>query len=187
MLKPLTMSLGLAFALGLFGVSKAGGYDSNCSTCGLASPQGGVMASGQGGAAPCGAAPCNTGKKCHFTIKIPKLSCHLPKLCHQTSYEWVLKKKHNFSFAHQPKGCNTCASPVYGSGQGGAAPSAQAAGSPQIYGAGQHAYSAAKPATTIAAMPAEMTPAMGSEEVPPAPEVRETSASGLLLPTPSGN
>ena len=178
MLKPLTMSLGLAFAIGLCGVSKAGGYDSGCSTCGLASPQGGVMPSGQGGAAP-----CDTGKKCHFTIKLPKLSCHLPKLCHTTSYEWVLKKKHNFSFAHQPKPCSTCG--PYASGQG-AAPSAQAAASPQVFGAGQHVYTG-KPAPTIAAMPAEMTPAIGSEEVPPAPEVRETSASGLLLPTPSGN
>ena len=178
MLKPLTMSLGLAFALGVCGVSKAGGYDSNCSTCGLASPQG-VMPSGQG------AAPCETGKKCHFTIKLPKLSCHLPKMNHEVSYEWVLKKKHHFSFCKKPKtGCDTCGS-VYPTGQ--AAPSAQAAGSPQVYGAGQHAYTGLKPATTIAAMPAEMTPAMGSEEVPPAPEVRETSASGLLLPTPSGN
>ena len=51
MLKPLTFSLSLAVALGLCSVSKAGGYDDNCTTCGLASPQGGLYASGQGVAA----------------------------------------------------------------------------------------------------------------------------------------
>ncbi len=177
MLKRVTMSLGLAFALGMSGVSKAGGYDSNCATCGLASPQG-VMASGQGGCDTCGP------KKCHFTIKLPKLSCLLPKIQHETSYEWVLKKKHHFSLCKKPK-AQPCGA-VYPTGQG-AAPSAQAAASPQVFGAGQHAFMAPKPAATIAAMPAEMTPVIGSEEVPPAPEVRETSTTGLLLPNPSGN
>ena len=78
------------------------------------------------------------------------------------------------------------------SGQGGyAAPTGQGGyGAPQaapIYGAGQHAYKAVKPATTIASVPAEMTPAIAGEEAPPAPEVKETTQSGLLLPTPSGN
>ena len=43
MFKPLTMSLGLAIALGASSVSMAGGLlhgSSGCSTCGLASPQG---------------------------------------------------------------------------------------------------------------------------------------------------
>src|SRR5262245_55496642 len=48
MLKPLTLSLSLAVALGLCSVSKAGLHDSNCTTCGLASPQGGPIASPQG-------------------------------------------------------------------------------------------------------------------------------------------
>ena len=47
MLKPLTLSLSLAVALGLCSVSKAGLHDNNCTTCGLASPQG-VVASPQG-------------------------------------------------------------------------------------------------------------------------------------------
>ena len=47
MLKPLTFSLSLAVALGLCSVSMAGGDDTSCTTCGLASPQG-VVASPQG-------------------------------------------------------------------------------------------------------------------------------------------
>ncbi len=47
MLKPLTLSLSLAVALGLCSMSKAGLHDNNCTTCGLASPQG-VVASPQG-------------------------------------------------------------------------------------------------------------------------------------------
>jgi len=127
---------------------------------------------------------------------MPKMHCHLPKLVHTCSYEWVLKKKHNWCLQkHQ----DACAAPVYPTGQYGAAPSGQGAAAsgqyaaPQIYGAGQHAFLPAKPATSIASVPAEMTPAIaGGEEAPPAPEVRETSAiggatGGLLLPTPSGN
>ena len=44
MLKPLTLSLSLAVALGFCSVSMAGIHD-GCSTCGLASPQGGPIAS----------------------------------------------------------------------------------------------------------------------------------------------
>jgi hypothetical protein len=124
---------------------------------------------------------------------MPKIHCHLPKLCHSVSYCWVLKKQHHFSLQHN-NDHNGCAAggPVYATGQGGAAPSGQGP-SGQAYGAGQHAFQPAKPATSLAAVPAEMTPAIvGGEEAPPAPEVKETSAigapnSGLLLPTPSGN
>jgi hypothetical protein len=181
MLKPLMFSLSLAVALGLCSVSKAGGHDDNCTTCGLASPQGGPYASGQG-AAGCGA-PCAPKNKHCFKICLPKISC--PKLVHTCSYEWVLKKKHNFSFTHPNKaGC----APAYASGQGGAAPSGQgAAPSGQVYGAGQHAFTYGRPATSIASAPAEMTPAIvPGEEAPPAPEVGGTTR-GLLLPTPAGN
>ena len=60
MLKPLTLSLSLAVALGFCSVSMAGIGD-GCSTCGLASPQGGPMASAQGPVATCdtGCAPRN--------------------------------------------------------------------------------------------------------------------------------
>ena len=52
MLKPLTLSLSLAVALGFCSVSMAGIHD-GCSTCGLASPQGGPIASAQGPIATC--------------------------------------------------------------------------------------------------------------------------------------
>jgi hypothetical protein len=182
MLKPLMFSLSLAVALGLCSVSKAGGHDDNCTTCGLASPQGGPYASGQGAAA-C-ESQCAPKKKHCFHFSLPKIHC--PKLVHTCSYEWVLKKKHNFSFSHANKGCDN----VYATGQAGVAPSAQgAAASGQVYGAGQHAFTGARPATSIASAPAEMTPAIvPGEEAPPAPEVGgTTNRGGLLLPTPAGN
>jgi hypothetical protein len=199
MLKPFMFSLSLAVALGMCSVSKAGGLDSNCTTCGLASPQGGPYASGQGIATGC-ESPC--APKHHFSFHLPKIHCSLPKIQHNTSYEWVLKKKHSFCLVKAPHGGDPCgAAPVYAtgqvspSGQGGVAPTGQAApyAAPQVFGAGQHAFQPAKPATSIASVPAEMTPAVpGGEEAPPAPEVKETSAigapsGGLLLPTPSGN
>jgi len=187
MMKPLTLSLSLAVALGMCSVSKAGGHDENCTTCGLASPQGGPYATGQGIVTGCEPA-CPPKKHC-FSFHLPKIHCNLPKLHHTCSYEWVLKKKHNWCFEHN-KGGHGCegAAPVYATGQGGVAPSGQ------VYGAAQHAFQPAKSATSIASVPAEMTPAFrGGEEAPPAPEVKETSAIGsangglLLPPTPSGN
>jgi hypothetical protein len=204
MLKPLTLSLSLAVALGSCSVSMAGGhgYD-GCTTCGLASPQGGPWASAQGPIATCDTGDCG-GKKCHLFSGLgghfSGLHCKLKSLCNPpVCYEWVLKKKR--LWGHHGGGCGDggCAgaAPVYAtgqvapSGQGGyAAPSGQGGGyaAPQaapapVYGVGQHTYRAAKPAPTIASVPAEMTPAVAGEEAPPAPEVRE---SGLLLPTPSG-
>jgi hypothetical protein len=191
MLKPLTLSLSLAVALGFCSVSMAGGHD-GCTTCGLASPQGGLYPSAQCPIATGCEAPCP--KKHHFA----DMCCKLKSLCHPpVCYEWVLKKKR--LWGHHGGGCgDSCVggAPVYPtgqvapSGQGGyAAPSGQGGyAAPQavpVYGAGQHTYRAAKPAPTIASVPAEMTPAIAGEEAPPAPEVKETS--GLLLPTPSGN
>jgi hypothetical protein len=214
MLKPLTLSLSLAVALGFCSVSMAGGHDSGCSTCGLASPQGGPIASAQ---APCDTG-CGTGcgggfhlPKCHLGDRFSGLHCRLKELCNPpVCYEWVLKKKR--LWGHHGGGCGGgdgcgAAAPVYAtgqvapSGQGGyAAPSGQGGyaaptgqggyGAPQaapIYGAGQHTFNAAKPTATVASVPAEMTPAIAGEEAPPAPEVKETTRSGLLLPTPSGN
>ncbi len=193
MLKPLTLTLSLAVALGLCSVSKAGLHDSGCTTCGLASPQG-VVASPQSYVGGCESAP----KKHHqWGSGLKKLG---GMFHHTTSYEWVLKKKHNFSFGHGGgSGCSTCgtAAPVYATGQGVSAsgqgvpsgqysaPSGQYA-APTVYGAGQHTFVPSRSTTSIASVPAEMTPAVpGGEEVPPAPEVR--SQGGLLLPTPSGN
>jgi hypothetical protein len=193
MLKPFTLSLSLAVALGLCSVSKAGLHDNNCTTCGLASPQG-VVASPQGSyAGGCGAPAC--GKKHHFNFGGLKNLFQ-----HQVTYEWVLKKKHSF---HLNRGCSTCGGgAVYATGQGGAAPSGQHAAAPSgqygapsgqysapAYGAGQRAFIPARSTTSVASVPAEMIPANnGGEDVPPAPELKATgSQGGLLLPTPSGN
>ena len=114
MLKPLTLSLSLAVALGLCSVSKAGLHDGGCTTCGLASPQGVV------------ASPQSTSVRLRRgRLASPKhqWGSGLKKLCglfhHSVSYEWVLKKKHNFSFGHGSSGCSTCgtAAPVYPTGQ----------------------------------------------------------------------
>jgi len=203
MLKPLTLSLSLAVALGFCSVSMAGGHGNDgCTTCGLASPQGGLYPSAQG---PIGCEPAPCGKKCHLFSGLGShldgLHCKLKSLCHPpVTYEWVLKKKR--LWGHHggcDEGCSTGAvyptGQVAPSGQGGyaapsgqggyAAPTGQGGYSAPVYGAGQHTYRSAKPAPTIASVPAEMTPAIAGEEAPPAPEVRETS--GLLLPTPSGN
>jgi hypothetical protein len=199
MLKPLTLSLSLAVALGFCSVSKAGGHD-GCTNCGLASPQGGPIASAQGPITPCDN-DCGA-KKCHLFSGLGShldgLHCRLKSLCNPpVCYEWVLKKKR--LWGHHGGGCDTCGgggavyptSQVAPSGQGGyAAPSGQGGyAAPQaapVYGVGQHAYRAARPTPTIASVPAEMTPALAGEEVPPAPEVKPTT-SGLLLPTPAGN
>jgi len=200
MLKPLTisLSLSLAVALGFSSVSKAGGLDSSCTTCGLASPQAGPYASGQGCPIATGCeSPCAPKKHC-FSFHLPKIHCSLPKIVHTCSYEWVLKKKHCFSIVHAPKTpCESApcypTSQVAPSGQGAVAPTGQgtAYAAPAAFGAGQHAFLPARPATIASVT--EMTPAVpGGEEAPPAPEVKETSAigapsGGLLLPTPSGN
>jgi hypothetical protein len=192
MLKPLTFSLSLAVALGFCSVSMAGGYDTGCATCGLASPQG-VVASPQGVVYGGSCDTCAPPKKHCFSLpKLPHFS--LPKIEHKVCYEWVLKKKHSFSIHHAPKPtCETVyptGQVVAPSGQAAPVPSGQGyAPSPQVYGAGQHAFQAAKPATSIASVPAELTqPAVGGEEAPPAPEVRGNGTSnGLLLPTGSGN
>ena len=109
MLKPLTLSLSLAVALGLCSVSKAGLHDNNCTTCGLASPQG-VVASPQSSVG-CGDARLRAEAPLRQRLE----EALLPP---QVTYEWVLKKKHNW-FGHGG-GCSTCgtSAPVYATGQG---------------------------------------------------------------------
>jgi hypothetical protein len=182
MLKPLTFCLGLALALGVAGVSKAGGYG-GCATCGIASPQGTVVSPQSVVAAPCDT--CYTPKKHCFTmphITLPKFHCPKPSW----TYEWVLKKK--LVWNH---GCNdgcgggpSCGSgAVYPTGQihptGQAYPAPQTSYSAPYTPAGQHAFA---PPT-----PGEMRPApvLSADEVPPAPTIA-TGSSSLLQLTPSG-
>jgi hypothetical protein len=194
MLKPLTLSLSLAVALGFCSVSMAGILDHG-SGCGLASPQCGAIASPQ---APCYGS-CGGGARhhlfsglgCHFSGMHCRLKAALhPPVC----YEWVLKKKRLWGHGGGCCGGGETCGGVYPTGQ--IVPSGQGVyGAPQggysapqaapVYGAGQHTYKATKPTTSVASAPAEMTPAVASEEAPPAPEVNQ---SGLSLPTtPSGN
>ena len=74
MLKPLTLSLSLAVALGLASVSMAGTND-GCSTCGLASPQGGPIASAQ---APCGGAYLRD-RSAHAEVQSPQRPWQSPE------------------------------------------------------------------------------------------------------------
>lgn len=203
MLKPLTLSLSLAFALGASSVSMAGGlfgHDSGCTTCGLASPQGVVTPSAQ--YAPVASAQCET--PCE-TPCAPAKSCglknlfsglHKPKVY---TYEWVLKKKRVWGHKNpcSAPSCDTCTTPtVFPSSQGYASP--QGYSSPQAYaaptyGSGQ-AYSA--PQATSVTAPA---PAPAGDEAPPAPEAPAPAApapaapaanapqSSLLFSTPAGN
>lgn len=177
MLKPLTLSLGLALALGAASVSKAGGHGAaGCDTCGLASPQGSpqsVVASPQ-------CDTCAPAKKhCFSGFKMPKIS--LPKCTY--TYEWVLKKKKVWGHKSPcgSTGCNECAAPaVYPTSQ--VAPSSQAP-----YAAPQYApVSPAGQTTYYRPAVGEMRPALAADEVPPAPTIA-TGGSSLLQLSPSGN
>ena len=185
MLKSLTLSLSFGFALFLSSATQAGvlGHGgSDCATCGLASPQGGPIASAQGPIATSCDAPACAKPKCSLFSglghKFDGLGCKLKGLMptHTVSYEWVLKKKHVWGHKNScgSTGCDTCAGApaVYPTSQ--VAPSGQYAApqaAPQVYGAGQ-AFRASKPATTIASVPAELTTSIPTgEEAPPAPEV----------------
>jgi hypothetical protein len=172
MLKPLTLSLGLALALGAASVSKAGGHGGGCDTCGLASPQS-VVASPQ-------CDTCAPAKKhCFSGFKMPKL--HFPK--HTVTYEWVLKKKHVWS-----KGCGGCGAPTCGECAPAVYPTSQVAPTSQApYAAPQYAAPTAAGQTTYY-RPAvgEMRPALAADAVPPAPTIA-TGGSSLLPLSPSGN
>jgi hypothetical protein len=204
MLKPLTLSLSLAVALGASSVSMAGGLfhgSSGCSTCGLASPQGvaptaQIVPSAQCDTG-CGTGGCGFGHKKLFSGF--SNWCNKPK-CY--TYEWVLKKKR--VWGHHGGGCNTggcdtCGTGVYPTAQSVASPqgysSPQAYGSGQIYGAGQAtaAVETAAPAPAgDEAPPAPAAPAPATPEAPPAPAAPAPPAanapqSSLLFSTPSGN
>jgi hypothetical protein len=182
MLKPLTLSLSLAVALGAASVSMAGGL---CGTCGIASPQSAPSAQ-----APCASAQCETPcapKHCSF----PKLSCPKidwcalkSKLCPPKvyTYEWVLKKKRVWCGSN-----NTCG--AVPSSQCAPSPqaSAQAYAAPQVGGSGQAYYGYGAPMPTTVAIETGSIPS--GDEAPPAPAAPSANApqSSLLFSTPAGN
>ncbi len=177
MLKPLTLSISLAIALGASSVSFAGllGHgEAPCTTCGIASPQGPV-ASAQSVIATggCDAVDPCAKKKCDLGLGKLFAKLHQPKVY---TYEWVLKKKKVKHHAPSCGGCDTCAtaapsvypSAQYATPQGGVAPSYQAAPSGQAYSTGQ-------------IKTGMISSAIG--DVPPPPAV---TASPLFL-SPAGN
>jgi hypothetical protein len=202
MLKPLTMSLSLALAFGLTGVSKAGLFhnDGGCSTCGLASPQGPVVSPQCAVASPqveCGYKHPGLLSKCggafsgmghdfgNFCKKLkPKPACY--------TYEWVLKKKKVHGGCGAPT-CETCGPVVTPSSQ--VAPAPQTWPAPQAAAYGTSQYSTASAAGAMAPAPAP-APVGRGDEAPPAPEVAPVAPptpsptgpqSSLLFSTPSGN
>lgn len=113
MLKSLTLSFGLAVALGFCSAATAGGFDAGCTTCGLASPQGGPIASPQGYLPTSDCNECVPAKKCklfsHLGGKLDGMHCKLKGLLHPTvTYEWVLKKKRVWGHKNNCGGGNGC-------------------------------------------------------------------------------
>ena len=190
MLKPLTLSLGLALALGACGVSFAGGHGKSMPT-----PQGPIAAE-QGPVAAEQVMPseqCETGcatgcfaKKHNWLAGLKKLCTPKPK-CY--TYTWVLKKKKcgglfGWGHKHNANCGGGCEEGVYPTGQFAspqAEASAQAMGSGQAYGEGGGLM-----------MPAPAGPA--GDEAPAAPSVPTTSfgvpssnaTAGLLNLAPAG-
>jgi hypothetical protein len=191
MLKPLTLSVGLAVALCAGGVSLAG-HKSACSTCGLASPQSAI-------ASPQGVTPsaqgCAPASSCGICGKKPSFFSNLGKLCQPKpktyTYEWVLKKKK--VWGHKSSGCNVCGGAVTPSGQYAATPTGQYS-SPQtysspVYGASQTASAAVPPVGEITPAGEEVPPPPANvpEKPPvPTPATPGTASTGMLFSTPSG-
>src|SRR5579864_5846413 len=102
MLKPLTLSVSLAVALGACGVSMAGNLGDGCVLCGLASPQ---------CAKP--SAQCATpSPQCNLCAKTKSCLSGLKSLCTPKPktycYEWVLKKRRCGGLFGHGGGCSIC-------------------------------------------------------------------------------
>lgn len=179
MLKPLTLSVSLAVALGACSVSMAGLHGGGC---GLASSQCPAPSAQCSPQSTCGS-PCAAKKPCCLS----GLFKHKPKT---VCYEWVLKKKHcGGLFGHGGGSCSSCGTSIMASGQ---CASPQASG--QVYGAGQ-AYGAAQAygagqAMAPAATGDEAPPAPAETPAPPAPATPPAAnapQSSLLFLAPAGN
>jgi hypothetical protein len=172
MLKPLTLSLSLAVALGACSLGMAGHHNTFASgQCETPSAQ--ALPSAQG----CGT-PCGTSRK-HCLSNLFK---HKPK-CY--TYEWVLKKKRVWGHGGGCGGnaCGSCGDAIYPTGQSLGSPQG-ALGSGQAWGAGQGGGSG-QAAGAVEAPP----PAPASDTTaPPAPATPPTASNGgLLFLSPAGN
>lgn len=213
MLKPLTMSLGLGFALGMTSLGVAGGHKAMPSAQGVAPSAQGPIASAQD--IGCGDV-CGPVAKKHCSLLDflkPKPKCY--------EYEWVLKKKrvrHGLFGGHKGlgggcgggdlyggAGCGeTYPSAQYPSAQGGPWGSAQGGpvadyGSGQIGGSSQILTPAGQiapagqlvPTDAPADAPVAAPAADPAAEPPPLPRDDENKAAsnngGLLLLSPAGN
>lgn len=187
MLKPLTLSLSLAVALGICSVGMAGHGHAIPSGQGVY-PTEQVIPSEQGCYEPCGP----VAKHCGLLDGL-KGMLHRPK-CY--TYEWVLKKKRvrhslfsGFGHGHGggcgDVGCGSCET-VYPSGQGVyAAPQGG-----DIYGSGQAApvYGATQMTAPISYGAGQAAPADASTEPPAIPADapdQSASAGGLLFLSPT--
>jgi hypothetical protein len=212
MLKPLTLSVCLAVALGACSLGVAGGHGtygtSQCPTpqCG---PSEQCAPSAQCGQTCAPRKHCFANMCGNFLNKCkPKPKCY--------TYEWVLKKKHCGGgwFGGHCSGacggapaCDTCGvwpssqwpsgqgyGGIYGSGQamtyGAGQMGSGQMGSGQM-GAGQMAPGAMAPAPTAAPAGEEAPPAPEMKEektpAPPAPSTPSAMQGGLLNLTPAGN
>ncbi|HWE36626.1 MAG TPA: hypothetical protein VG406_08670 [Isosphaeraceae bacterium] len=197
MFKPLTLGVGLAFALGACGISLAGGHGH-----GMPTPQE-VVPSEQIAPSPQCETGCAPKKHCLGLGLGHKMKSwmHRPK-CY--TYTWVLKKKRTCLFGHHNAGCGNgcggggCEEAVYPSGQyaspqGEAWPTGQVYGAGQTYGAGQAAGGQMAPMTATPTTAGEEAPAAPAPPAttpappPPTAPAGEKPQASLLFPSPSGN
>ena len=170
MIKPLTLSVGLAVAFGMSSLAFAGDHGKS-----LPSPQGPCYDPCTP-SAQCAPKDCSWLKKCTVSFHVPKIDwCCIPKPklnCNYT-YTWVLKKQLcgpliTWEKGHKVgHGCDACGPMgVYPTGQFASAQGGAAAyGSGQVFGAGQ-AHDAA-PAPSAEGVEAPPAPA-GDMPAPPA-------------------
>ena len=179
MLKPLSLSVSLAVALGAASMSLAAGHHKTYASEQVAPSSQSVIPSAQSIGEGCGVAEtCGpVAKKCAFFDKFK-----MPK--HEYTYEWVLKKKkvHKPLFGHKGGDCGAPACDSCGT-----YPTAQSYGSPQVMGSGQYLGSGQAMGTTQIpasySMPqtGSMMPASGTD-APPAPAVEPPTAPAPPAP-----
>ncbi len=188
MLKPLSLSVGLAVALGACSLSLAGGHHGTYASEQSAPSAQSVVPSAQSIGEGCGEVCGPVKKKCDFFSKFK------PKP-HQYTYEWVLKKKkvHQPLFGHKNKGCGTGTCGASACETCGVAPSAQSYGSGQSYGTGQNLGTTQIPATYSVPQggysvpqggPAAPTTEAPATEAPVAPTIPAAPPAPTLPATP---
>ena len=189
MLKPLSLSISLAVALGACSLTFAGGHGKSMPSAQAAAvaPSSQSIPSAQSIGDGCGEACAPAKKHCNLLSKLS-----LPK-CNYT-YEYVLRKKKVWSWGHKPAGCGTAACDSCGTTMpsGQSFGSGQNLGSVQSYGASQIPASYSAPQGVMApveAPAAEPAAVPAAPAIPPAPAVPTppTASTGGLNLLPAGN